>query len=114
MPKENINDIVTDGFRAEVGWSNGCVQVATTNANSTFELPVDDDMLTVPATSAAKVGVTTNLTASTSSVTTAPAVKVVPPPEPFYGWHVTLDRDGCNRMIKALRKARDSAFGRDE
>ncbi len=26
----------------------------------------------------------------------------------------TLDRAGCNRMIKMLRKARDEAFGRDE
>lgn len=33
--------------------------------------------------------------------------------EPFYGWHVTLDRDGVNRAIRALRKARDAAFGAD-
>lgn len=26
---------------------------------------------------------------------------------------VTLDRAGCNRMIRALRKARDAAFGAD-
>ncbi len=25
-----------------------------------------------------------------------------------------LDRAGCNRMIKLLRRARDEAFGRDE
>lgn len=32
---------------------------------------------------------------------------------PFLGWHVTLDRDGINRAIRALRKARDAAFGAD-
>jgi hypothetical protein len=26
----------------------------------------------------------------------------------------TLDRAGCNRLIRTLRKARDAAFGRDE
>lgn len=30
------------------------------------------------------------------------------------GWFMQLDRAGCNRAIRALRKARDEAFGRDE
>lgn len=30
------------------------------------------------------------------------------------GWYMQIDRDGCNRAIRALRKARDAAFGRDE
>lgn len=30
------------------------------------------------------------------------------------GWFVQLDRDGINAMIRALRKARDQAFGKDE
>jgi hypothetical protein len=30
------------------------------------------------------------------------------------GWFVQLDRAGINAMIRALRKARDSAFGSDE
>jgi hypothetical protein len=30
------------------------------------------------------------------------------------GWFVQLDRVGINRLIRTLRKARDSAFGRDE
>lgn len=33
--------------------------------------------------------------------------------EPFYGWHVTLNREGINRAIRALREARDGAFGAD-
>lgn len=30
------------------------------------------------------------------------------------GWFVSLDRTGINRLIRALRKARDDSFGRDE
>lgn len=30
------------------------------------------------------------------------------------GIWATLDRGGCNRMIRNIRKARDSAYGRDE
>lgn len=30
------------------------------------------------------------------------------------GWFVQLDRSGINRLIRALRQARDQAFGRDE
>lgn len=30
------------------------------------------------------------------------------------GVWLDLDRHGCNRLIRALRKARDSAYGRDE
>jgi hypothetical protein len=31
-----------------------------------------------------------------------------------YGFHVELDRDGINEVIRKLRRARDQAFGRDE
>lgn len=78
MPKINIDDDVTDGFRLEVGWvPEKYVQVATTNAHS--KLTIDE-------------GGTL---------------------EAFNGWHVTLDRNGINRAIRALRKARDAAFGAD-
>jgi hypothetical protein len=80
MPKENTNCTVMDGFRAEVGWRRGDVQIATTNAHSTFKLPGD---------------------------------KPDDPEEPFYGWHVTLDRDGINKLINDLRRARDAAYGAD-
>lgn len=29
-------------------------------------------------------------------------------------WHSQLDRSGLNRLIRALRRARDDAFGKDE
>jgi hypothetical protein len=33
--------------------------------------------------------------------------------DPAAGWYVQLDRYGINRAIRALRKARDEAFGKD-
>lgn len=30
------------------------------------------------------------------------------------GYYVDLDRDGINRLIRTLRRARDQAFGKDE
>lgn len=30
------------------------------------------------------------------------------------GFYVNLDRDGINKLIRHLRRARDQAFGRDE
>lgn len=35
-------------------------------------------------------------------------------PADFTGLWGTYDREGLNRLIRALRRARDSAFGRDE
>jgi hypothetical protein len=29
------------------------------------------------------------------------------------GWYMQLDRDGINRLIRSLRRARDAAFGKD-
>jgi hypothetical protein len=34
-------------------------------------------------------------------------------PQGEAGWFVQLDRDGCNRLIRTLRRARDQAFGAD-
>ena len=35
------------------------------------------------------------------------------PHDSAYGWFAHLDREGVNRLIRALRKARDQAFGAD-
>lgn len=37
----------------------------------------------------------------------------VAPGDPARGWFVTLDRNGINRLVRSLRKARDQAFGAD-
>lgn len=94
MPKENINDMVTDGFRVEVGWGSavpgereGHVQVAATNAHSLFrweQLDRAEDEGADPSVGGQ-----------------------------FDGWHVTLDREGINRLIRVLRRARDAAYGAD-
>lgn len=34
--------------------------------------------------------------------------------EPSNGQHVSIDRHQLNRLIRVLRRARDSAYGRDE
>lgn len=86
MPKENINDAITEGQRVQVGWGavgddDGYVQVSTVNDNSDLQL---NDALPVGATA-----------------------------QPFDGWYVHLDRAGINRLIRALRTARDKAYGAD-
>lgn len=37
-----------------------------------------------------------------------------PPTNEMPGWFVSLDRKGCNDLIRHVRRARDQAFGRDE
>jgi hypothetical protein len=45
--------------------------------------------------------------------TVAPDDMTLRPTPEGNGWFVQLDRSGINRMIHALRKARDQAFGAD-
>ena len=88
MPKENVNCSVIDGLRTEVSWrADSYVQLATTNVHSTVRLSEDgrgSDERDEPIQG-----------------------------DPFNGWYVSLDRDGLNRLIRVLRKARDAAFGAD-
>lgn len=52
-----------------------------------------------------------------SVVTRLSNCEVPPPGEDIlasYGFHVQLNRDGINEVIRKLRRARDQAFGRDE
>jgi hypothetical protein len=46
----------------------------------------------------------------------SPPVEGEPWPHPtgYTSVWATLDRSGCNRLIKTVRRARDAAFGRDE
>jgi hypothetical protein len=85
MPKINVNDEVVAGFRVEVGWNHDqYVQVGTTNEASEFRFEHKAECDDSGEWS-----------------------------EAFHGWFVTLSRDGVNRLIRALRKARDDAFGAD-
>lgn len=93
MPKTNVNDFTTDGWRVEVSWRQqddqyeGHVQVATVNVNSPFEFPGDLE------------GYGPN------------GEELRGDPEPTDGWRVTLDAAGIDRMIEALRQAKRQAFG---
>lgn len=92
MPKTNINDFTTDGWRVEVSWRQqddqyeGHVQVASVNTGSPFEFPGDLE------------GYGPN------------GEELRGDPEPTDGWRVTLDPAGIDRMIEALRDAKKAAF----
>lgn len=92
MPKCNVNDFTTEGWRAEVSWRvqddqfEGHVQVASVNTGSTLELP--GDLLNYGPNGEELRG----------------------EPEPFVGWRVTLDAAGIDRMIAALVEAKKAAF----
>lgn len=85
MPKINIHD-EPDTFRVEVGWTGW-----------------HDD---IP-------GVVQVATTNAHSPFTFPDTDEHTPTLPFHGWHATLDREGINNLIRALRKARDSAYMAD-
>lgn len=129
MPKENVS-CVAGGLRAEVGWTagtedrDGYVQLATTNPDSPFRMPRDDESpaqlvarLQLELADAMEYAATAvkSATGNTPPVATGNASRVteVKRAEPFDGWHVTLDRDRINRLIRVLRVARDKAFGPD-
>lgn len=86
MPKENIDDVVNRDFRAEVKW------VGNHQPDGWVQLA----------------------SVNQSSTLTLPGDNPGDPPQKFEGWHVTLDREGINRLIRSLRRARDAAYGRDE
>lgn len=90
MPKETVYD-VTRSFDVEVNWSRvgGHVQVAT---------------VVPPAETADGPESLAALMAGWTEETKATAT----------GLYATLDRDGINRLIRVLRRARDQSFGRDE
>jgi hypothetical protein len=96
MPKENFTCATSPDLRAEVRWKpdggdgSGHVQIATVRTAE----PVVTVTGSMPAT--------TTTSGMTSAIT----------PE-MSGWFVDMDREQLNRMIRVLRRARDSAFGAD-
>lgn len=150
MPKENINDEVSTGFRVEVSWGSavpgerdGHVQIATTNEHSPYAMPPEPMPVSGNTTSAVSIAVQEaeraylrGLASSESTefdrekalhdlnaaqgrafnlgaTTTLTNGGEVNCRSQFDGWHVTLDRAGINRLIRSLRRARDSAYGAD-
>ena len=87
MPAEKIHDIKSGYHRVGIGWGSPDADVAVTIDVHSDGLAETEEQITNPADGAPR------------------------------GWRtqtVIVDRDGINRMIRALRKARDAKFGRDE
>lgn len=142
MPKETINPD-GDGFIVQVGWQHGgSMQVGIEGKAETLlrQLYGDDESLARIGDAAARLiqevwqtqgGVALgskvlDLIDHNRSAVTISATSVGPePPEtptqvmlyasPAYRsvWS-HLDRQGCNHLIRILRRARDATFGRDE
>lgn len=85
MPKINIQDYSVSGSRVEIGWTAR-----------------HDDTPGV-----VQVG-TTNEESPFSFPESDECSSL-----PFNGWFATLDREQINNAIRALRKARDAAYGAD-
>lgn len=120
MPKENVNCVAMPQLRAEVAWKpdadgSGYVQLATVHTDSPATTlgehvvtPVRDLVTGEPTGTVCSCGTASN----------APDAVTCPEEtekgrEKLDGWHVTLNREGINRLIRVLRRARDSAFGSD-
>jgi hypothetical protein len=96
FPKENRLGAV------EIGWQkypNGHVEIGTGDEALIRSL-IEDVRAAVDNATAAETGAAA--ADAISHFFVSPAL-----------W-VSLDRDGCNQLIKKIRKARDDAFGRDE
>lgn len=94
MPKEVIHD-EAGMYDMVVGWSRGTVE------NETHE----------PIGGYVQLGIETSDGASLVEKLRGMDVEEAAMFTRVWG---TLDRAGCNRAIRTLRRARDQAFGRDE
>jgi hypothetical protein len=105
-----VNDVVSPDMRAEVSWrpgrddDAGWVQVATTRATQNHQVAATVDDIT---------GESIGCSCMCGTTWTATDVSVCPEADNPEGWRVTFDREQLNRMIRVLRRARDSAFGVD-
>jgi hypothetical protein len=108
MPKENINDWVTDGFRMEVSWR---AEERVCPCGMVWAAAV----ATCPECGRADVPVTSGhvQVASVNQHSKFAFNKLDGEPEPFDGWRVTLDTDGIDRAIAALVRAQKMAFPDD-
>ena len=137
MPKEKIDSIDGSGFTVQVGWSGHSLQVATEVGGQTSivrQLYGDPEKLERIGSRAVEAGWQPHTwppgerpAGSTEQdrlretgrrvldVLEGPVSELTSYREDEYqGLWATLDRTGVNRLIRMLRKARDTAFGKDE
>lgn len=130
MPREKITGTDHDGFVIQVGWTAdaGDVQLGVETYNGVSLLTAlygDDKHLERIGYRVAEIGrrPLTDEDARAFGREVLDAIQGGDDPatrdaaRPPWGWTsvwVHLNRDGSNRLIKTLRRARDAAFGRDE
>lgn len=129
MPKETVHDLI-GAYDVRIGWTNDRdVQVGVETAEGhalLSRLYGDDETLAAIGRKLADSGMIppaptpqadhghTWLAAQGRYVLNVIEGSASNPTGSFTGVWSTLDRAGCNRLIKAVRRARDAAFGRDE
>jgi hypothetical protein len=110
MPKENINDIVQDRWRAEVSWRP---EERVCSCGTIWQAPVPDcpecGRKDVPITSGHVQLASVNLDSPFEfhAESTAQGLAAA---EPFDGWRVTFDQTAIERTIDALMRAGAAAF----
>lgn len=118
MPKTNINDIVAEGWRAEVTWRRHefmcpCNTIWANGPGVPSTCPeCETEVSPTPGhVQLASVNQHSAFAFPAELLDYGPnGEEQWGEPEPFDGWRVTLDRAGIDRMIGALTQARDAAF----
>lgn len=121
MPKEVIGS-ATDPFEVEVGWSadkDVQVGVELCGERSLFwqflgHTIEDRAKLGDQVRRLALVNYEDDEQLGIAVLNLLDVCASAPGPFGYQGIHATLDRGGVNRLVRALRRARDSAFGKDE
>lgn len=108
MPKENINDVTQDRWRAEVSWRPE--ERVCHSCHTVWQAPVPDcpecGRKDVPVTSGHVQLASVNLDSPFAFQPAGDDGEL----EPFDGWRVTLDQTAIERTIDALMRAGAAAF----
>lgn len=128
MPRETISD-ATGAYDVKVGWQPdrdvqvGVVTTAPTLLRQLYSEPTMLETIGLDLKARFGIEISDDLTNEEKSeamrqiaIAARDAFDNVSfdPDGPYLGVWSTLDRAGCNRLIRVLRRARDAAFGRDE
>jgi len=122
MPKESISG---DGrYDVRVGWQNGCDMQIGVEEEAGFSLvtalygdPETCRLIGLAVAAHCEVGVVRGMDAFMAlgrDVLNIVEGSASSPNGSYTGVWVTLSRQGANRLIRVLRRARDAAYGRDE
>lgn len=107
MPKENIHCLTDTQRRVELAWMKGCwVQLGTV-------VRPDPDPTTDSTKDSTTDGGEDPVAEETGAGETDTETLTEEMAGGVQGIFIDLDRPGINRLITCLRRARDSAFGRD-